>query len=241
MGWQAQIFAYCERGADAGFWAEPLNAVSNLAFILSAAAALGLWLGRPAGERGIVELGLILVVFVIGIGSFLFHTFATRWAALADTLPITVFMLLYLFYALVRFVGLGLLAALLCVLVFMASLVGAEGVRCGGGPCLNGSAGYLPALAALGLVGALLVWRNHPAGPPVLLGAGVFLISLIFRTVDRSICPLTFVSGRPIGTHFMWHVLNATLLYILLRAAIRYGRASARGAKLGGGQSKVKR
>ena len=27
-----KIFAYCERGLNPGFWAEPLNAISNAAF-----------------------------------------------------------------------------------------------------------------------------------------------------------------------------------------------------------------
>jgi hypothetical protein len=232
MGWDAQIFAYCERGASAAFWAEPLNALSNVAFILSAGFALGLWIRQPTPDRGRTELGLIALVFVIGIGSFLFHTFATRWAALADTLPITAFMLLYLLYALLRYVQLGVGMGLLCILVFIASLAGAGSSSCGGGACLNGSAGYVPALVALLLVGAVLGARGHPAGSAVLLGAGVFLLSLVFRTADRTICPRTLIGGTRIGTHFIWHLLNATLLYILLRAAIRYGRTRAHGVNL---------
>lgn len=232
MDWQARIFAYCERGASTAFWAEPLNAASNAAFILAAAIGLNLWLRQPDRQRRLVELALVALVFVIGTGSFLFHTYATRWAALADTLPITVFMLIYLFYALVRYLSVGLLAAGFSFLVFFAALAVTGTVRCEGGACLNGSVGYVPALVALGLVGALLAVRRQPAAGAVLLGAGVFLVSLGLRTVDRSLCPLTLVSGRLVGTHFAWHVLNATLLFILLRAAIRHGRAGGRDVKL---------
>lgn len=42
------IDAYCER-IGTGFWAEPLNALSNVAFF--AAAALGLWYWRQAASR----------------------------------------------------------------------------------------------------------------------------------------------------------------------------------------------
>ena len=38
---------------------------------------------------------------------------------------------------------------------------------------------------------------------------------------------LDSATGRQLGTHFFWHICNATLLYTLLIAAIRYGRASA--------------
>jgi hypothetical protein len=49
------------------------------------------------------------------------------------------------------------------------------------------------------------------------LAAAVFVISLAFRTVDRAVCG-TF----PLGTHFIWHLLNAVVLFVLLRAAIRF-------------------
>ena len=39
MDWTAQIDGYCER-LGPGFWAEPLNALTNLAFLI---AALVMW------------------------------------------------------------------------------------------------------------------------------------------------------------------------------------------------------
>lgn len=39
----------------------------------------------------------------------------------------------------------------------------------------------------------------------------VFTASLFFRTVDMAFC-----SFIPLGTHFLWHCLNAYLLYRLL-------------------------
>jgi hypothetical protein len=225
MGWGQHVFSYCERGLDPSFWAEPFNAVSNAAFLVAAAMALGVWLQQPQVRRGGVELGLIALVAVIGVGSFLFHTIATRWAMLADVIPITLFMLVFLGYALARFVGLGWIGSLAGVALFIGALFFAEAWTCDGRPCLNGSLGYVPALAAMALIGGWLRWRGHPAAALLLTGAAVFAVSLTFRTLDRSVCPMTAVAGgRSLGTHFAWHLCNAALLFVLLMAAIRHGR-----------------
>jgi hypothetical protein len=227
MDWGQQVFSYCERGLDPAFWAEPFNAISNVAFLVAAAIALGVFLQQPQGRRGSIELGLIGLVAVIGIGSFLFHTFATRWAMLADVIPITLFMIVFLGYALHRFVGLGWIGSLAGLALFIGALFLAESWKCGGRPCLNGSLGYLPALAVMGLIGGWLGWRRHPAAGLLLAGAALFAVSLTFRTLDRSICPMTVVAGaRSLGTHFVWHLCNAALLLLLLLAAIRHGRGA---------------
>lgn len=227
--WQ-QLFMYCERGASPGFWAEPLNAISNAAFLIAAVLALMSWqrhrydlAGMP--RRSGAELALIALVAIIGTGSFLFHTFATRWAVIADVVPITLFMIAYLGYVLRRFLGLGWLVTLASIGIFMLALREADMLRCGGGLCLNGSVGYLPALAVLVGIGGWLGLKGHPAAGWILGAAAVFAVSLTFRTLDRAICPQTALfGGRVLGTHFIWHMLNATLLYVLLGAAIRHGR-----------------
>ena len=68
-----KLFEYCERGFDPGFWAEPLNAITNAAFIIAAAMATMMWLRIPAAERRWVDAWLLLVLYAIGIGSFLLH------------------------------------------------------------------------------------------------------------------------------------------------------------------------
>jgi hypothetical protein len=227
MNWGQQVFSYCERGLDPAFWAEPFNAISNAAFLIAAAGALGAWLRQPGGMRGAVELGLIGIVAVIGVGSFLFHTFATRWAMLADVIPITLFMIVFLGYALRRFVGFGWIVCLAGLALFIGALFLAESWKCGERPCLNGSLGYLPALAVMALIGGWLGWRRHPAAGLLLAGAALFAVSLTFRTLDRSICPMTaFAGARSLGTHFVWHLCNAALLLLLLLAAIRHGRSA---------------
>jgi hypothetical protein len=224
--WREQIDLYCER-LDPAFWAEPLNAVSNAAFML--AAAYGFMLRRRAGARDWPALGLILVTLAVGIGSFLFHTFAERWSLYADVIPITIFIYAYLVLVLRRFVGLGLWAALAATAGFAAfNIAFAPGVKAVIGSAalagLNGSEGYFPAALALLAIGALLVRTasDSSAGRALLLGAAVFLVSLTFRTLDRTICGLV-----PIGTHFLWHLLNGLLLAVLLRAAILAGKRNS--------------
>lgn len=234
MSWQTKIFRYCERGGDPSFWAEPLNAVTNAAFLIAAAAvALMLARERPA-RRALVEWFLVGVLAAIGIGSFLFHTFATRWAAIADVAPIGIFMHVYLAYALRRFLRLAWWGVVAGLVVFVVAMRAADAIECSvtllsvtaaaRGPCLNGTAGYAPAFAAMLAIGLALAVRRHQAAGTLLAAAAVFLVSMLLRTVDWEVCALTRLGGRTLGTHFLWHLLNAVTLYLLMVAAIREGR-----------------
>ena len=147
---------------------------------------------------------------MVGVGSFIFHTVATRWAALCDTVPIAVFIYGYLFFALRRYFGLSL-AASIALLVGFAVLTFAEATLVPPAT-LNGSHAYLPALAATFIIGWL---APAPAGRLILAGALTFTVSVVFRTIDNAVCP-----AFPLGTHFIWHCLNAVMLYLLLRAAL---------------------
>jgi hypothetical protein len=234
--WMEHIFRYCERGQDPSFWAEPLNAVSNAAFLIAAVVAGVELARRPDASRRLAEWALVALVFIIGVGSFMFHTFATRWAAIADTGPIGLFMLAYLCFALRRYLNLPWLAVLLGLGVFVWSLNAAGDISCppglgitdaARGPCLNGTVGYVPAGIAMLGIGAVLLVLGHPAWRLLLAAGGVFVVSMFFRTVDWELCEATRAFGRLNGTHFLWHLLNAATLYLLLRAAIASPSAAA--------------
>lgn len=216
--WQ-QVFIYCERGQDTGFWAEPLNAITNIAFLIAAVMAYT-DLRASRAERGEAGDGAVLLLIgllmVIGAGSFLFHTLATRWAGLADTIPIGLFTLAYLVLALRRFLGLG---AFVSVGLGLLVAVSSELMP----PWFNGSLGYAPALLAMLVVGLLLKANDHAAGGRLLTAAGIFAISLTFRTIDGGVGCFAEPETDPrflIGTYPLWHILNAIVLYQLLRAAI---------------------
>lgn len=239
LSWSEKILSYCERGGNPSFWAEPANAVSNAAFILAALTA-AVQLARRERNEGprTEEWLLIMIVVAIGIGSFLFHTLATRWASIADVAPIGLFMLAYLGYALRRFAGLGWPWVGLALGLLVVSLRYAGEIGCGPGllpitaaargRCLNGTLGYAPAFLALLAVGGWLAALRHPAWRWLLAACAVFLLSMAARTIDLEVCRMARIGGRVLGTHWLWHLLNAATLYILLAAAVRHGGTSRR-------------
>ncbi len=214
MEWFEPLDLYCER-IGPSFWAEPVNAISNAAFLVAAATAeMQL---RVKDEPDLPARLLAALVGIIGIGSFLFHTFADRWSVIADVAPITLFIIGYFFLAMRRFLGLSLLVAGLLTAAFMAASGPLGGAL---RPVLGSTAGYFPALLAIVVVGLVLLPRSRRAGEALLVTGAVFAASMGFRMAD-----LAFCNVLPLGTHFMWHVLNAVTLYLLLRLAIRVGPA----------------
>lgn len=211
MDWLAPIDAYCER-LGPGLWAEPLNALSNLAFIIAA-----LWAASQARKHrvGAPVWLLVLLVLLIGIGSGLFHTFANRLAALADVAPITLFIYFYLAFALRCFAGSGWIATVAWLGgLFLVTLFMQYATEPG---FMNGSGPYVPALIASVAVSLLLSRRGHEVARHLILASSILFVSLIFRTADQIVCPVI-----PIGTHFIWHLLNALVLALYLEAAIRF-------------------
>ena len=210
---------YCER-TDPGLWSEPLNATTNLAFILA-----GIWGLAQARGNGADRVVVILCwwVVAIGIGSGLFHIFANRLTMLADIIPIAVFTLAYTAFAIRRYLGYSRIATAAVFLVFYLVAGGLTWLVPERLHALsNGSTGYLPAFLALFVFGGWVAARGHAAGPWLLAAAATFLVSVTFRAFDQEMCAVV-----PIGTHFMWHLLNATMLALLLGAAARHGARSA--------------
>ena len=76
----------------------------------------------------------------------------------------------------------------------------------------NGSIGYLPALVAM-MVMARVTHGNARRG--LEFAVMIFTVSLALRTVDLAACETI-----PVGTHFLWHLLNAVVLYVVLRTAV---------------------
>jgi hypothetical protein len=208
MEWSTPVDLYCER-TDGAFWAEPANVLSNAAFLVAAAAASWSW--RRAGGRDWPALALIIVVVAVGLGSFAFHTMATRGARLADVIPIAIFIFSYLLLALRRFLH---FSAGISIAIGVAYAAGAQALSwLAPSGTLNGSIGYLPALLALIVVARA---TRGPARRGLELAVMLFTVSLALRTIDIAAC-----EAFPLGTHFLWHLLNAAVLYVLLRIAIK--------------------
>lgn len=222
MPLMAQVDLYCER-IQPGLWAEPVNAWSNLGFLVAAfllhSALRRLHKHRPLAAPGVRALPVLLAL--VCAGSFAFHTFANVLTGLADQLAILLFGCVFLYSFLQHAAGVGRTSALLASFAFAAlSYFMPRWLHDG---MLNQSSAYLPYL--IGMLGMLTwLWRNKRP-PRRLFGAGVavFVIALIFRTVDPQICP-----SFPVGTHFAWHLLSSLMLYMVSLALAR--EVASRGA-----------
>lgn len=205
---------YCERTSSA-LDAEPVNALTNAAFVISALCAWRLQSARPNQDGAGLIWALILCTALVGLGSFLFHTVATRWAEWGDVIPILLFMLLFLRLVLTRLFGWSPSTTLIALALFFAATLYLEAAV--PSEILSGGALYLPALLALIAITAALYSRQPAAGRPMSAATLVLLLSFAARTLDAPSC------GRfPLGTHFLWHLLNAILLFLLVRVAIEH-------------------
>ncbi len=197
------IDIYCER-LQPGLLDEPINAISNLAFFI---AAWSSW--RLAKSLNVqlynVKL-LIYLIIAIGIGSSLFHSYATGWALLMDVIPITMFQIFYLWVYTQRVMKLKSIISMILIVVLVISSLATRQLK-----VLNGSLSYAPALLYLLGLGIYHFQALKQNKFLLLAGAGVFLIALFFRTIDQAICAIF-----PIGTHFLWHIFNGVMLYFFL-------------------------
>jgi len=214
---------YCERTGP-GLWAEPANALTNLAFI--AAGLWGVWQVRRHKAGTFAEV-LAWWVVAIGIGSTLFHTFATRLTVWGDVLPIAGFTLAYTLFNLRRFLGMAWGKA---ILVFVAFYVVAGLITFAVPDWLreasNGTTGYLPPFLALAFFGVWTAAAGSRAGWYNLAGSAIFVVSVICRMIDPIVC-----ASFPLGTHFLWHVFNGLMLGVLLAATARFGAVKAVGSR----------
>lgn len=199
MDWTRQIDGYCER-LGPGLWAEPVNFVTNAAFLVAALVMARRTAGMPTGQV------LSAILAVIGIGSALFHSFATAWASTADVLPILIFILAYLYVATRDYLRLRPWVAALVTAGFIpyaAATVPLFALI----PSLGSSAGYAPVPVLILGYAVLLRHQDPRTASGLAIGAGILIVSLTFRTIDDPLC------GRyPLGTHFLWHILNAVML-----------------------------
>lgn len=200
---------YCERAGLAGGFAEPLNLLTNLFFILAAVLAGRVLREKHRGQR-VPDLWLLVgFLFAIGIGSGLWHWHPTGKTVLMDVIPITLFINLYIISALRRFFQLGWSKVVSWWGLYMVVGVAAQATL--PPDMLNGTIMYIPTYGALLVMTLALRVKSPEDGQIFAQGLAVWTLSLLARTFDISLC-----HSLPLGTHFLWHTLNAWVLWRLL-------------------------
>jgi hypothetical protein len=213
MDWFEPIDQYCER-TTGSLWGEPLNFVSNIGFIIAGILVLKALRRAHIRNQKSGPWLLTFFLFLIGIGSALFHSFANVWSMWADVIPIAIFVITYLWLFLREIVGASAVASLLALTFF--TILSALAAWLSNPATANGSEAYFGTLIALFGISCYYAGRRQSSNQRRLLVATlIFAGSLSFRTIDTRLCDVF-----PYGTHVFWHLCNSVVLYLVTAAYI---------------------
>ena len=221
------FYGVCERTSESAF-SEPLNVLSNLFFIYVAVTIYRYYhKHEDVMHRWIWDIhAMTALVFIIGVNSIIFHMFPSTQTELLDTVPIVMFIMLYFTSVLFRIGKLNVFQGVICLVAF----VGFSHILVHQFPrALNDSIGYLSSMIALIIIAVHLHMKARPSSSHFMLAAVIGVCSLFFRAIDQEVC-----EQIPTGTHFLWHSLNALLLYILLKQIVRNVNRVARLKRMAG-------
>lgn len=206
---------YCERGSNPAFFAEPLNYLTNAAFMIAMVYIFSaLKKNNLLKLRSLDVIILAIILGVIGIGSAAFHSVPNQRTLLMDVIPIAIFIHLYIPVFFSRVIGLRVWQSVLVLFLFIGAGMLAD--KTFDPSTLNGTIMYVPTYAML-LIMSLIIFFTKKTGAKYLLTTTfIWTFSLIFRTFDSKLCEAT----DHIGTHFMWHLINAVVLYRCLKLVV---------------------
>ncbi|TSA45222.1 hypothetical protein D4R52_02900 [bacterium] len=194
---------YCEKVT--GFWlTEPLNALTNLAFLIGAYYLYKfIRINRVKSHLSIFLVGLMVAV---GLGSLSWHVHRSEVTLLLDRLPIYIFFSFVIYFAIQTLTKNKIftiaVSALLAIIyyVFFTYI-----------PGINVFYGLLRFVFAFIILATLnfLIKREYGSEYNLIIPLTIFAAALIFRTLDLFVCPLF-----PLGTHFLWHIFIAVGMYM---------------------------
>lgn len=213
MDWMQSLDNYCER-TDASLLSEPLNLITNAAFIAAAIFLRAELKKVPTALRRPKSEMLVAMIFAIGVGSSLFHSIARVWSMFADVIPIAVFLISYLicFFRWQAGLRARYMTVGLAVFVLLTAITSAIANH----ELANGSEMYFGTWMSLfGIACFTLGQPNQKQRWLVAGAASNFSISLVLRTIDMRVC-----DAWPLGTHFGWHLLNGLTLFLVTKSYI---------------------
>lgn len=194
---------------------EPINTITNAAFFISALLLWRFWRQQQQvnQQSDYSSLTLIVLLVGIGIGSTLWHATQTRWGGFLDVLFIQLFLLFYLgsyfFYA-AQWQRWKIFLAVPLFIVgsfYFPQVWPLEFAR--------SSAVYIPSLLIVSLFAVHQYSHHKKISRYLAIAAAVFTLSVTIRASEKYLCAYV-----PFGGHFMWHFLNAIVLYYAGKAHI---------------------
>ena len=191
-------FYYCERTSLDAF-AEPINAISNIAFIICGIVLMF--------KKGMKLNPLPYSVIFIGISSFLFHYIPTSLFSALDISSILLFVVIYNYMLTKNILKYSIFQSILSsiALIIISFLIGILFFK----TIAGASSFYLGLL--LYMIYILFLIKKIDYIKYFFIAIILFVISLILRSIDIYLCK--FFS---IGTHFIWHILNSLVIYYLI-------------------------
>jgi hypothetical protein len=212
VNWLAPVDGYCERVVS-GFGGEPFNALTGLAFLVVGVIAFR---RAPAMEDRNAAGALVLV----GLASAAQHGFAVELTVWADVAANLLYLVALGVLLLRRLAGAGALAASVAALIAVAAAY--QAVQDAGLRQTLGLAADLFAMLTVVLFGAALSLRHAQleTARRIALAAAVLAAGLPFRFLDHDLCAVW-----PLGTHGIWHLMNAASITLLLSALARHKRS----------------
>ena len=195
---------YCER-TNQQIFNEPINAISNIFFIIVSLSLIKILKKNKSNNIYYIQP---ILIFFIGIGSFLFHLVPNLITLYSDIIPIFLFSLSFIFLFNRDVINIShlhnafLFFLFFILLLFITPKLNYE--------ILNGSEFYLANYCFLTLYTIWLYIKKSDFFQLLFLGFIFFNLSILLRSLDNHICEYF-----SIGTHFLWHFLNAYLLKIL--------------------------
>lgn len=191
---------YCERGLAPNFWAEPINALTNIAFPIAGYLGYSVLQNHRIRSKELMIMPWLLSL--VGLGSFIYHTARNSVTLIFDAVPIYIFILYALFLTLKELFeskskALLVLGGFFLLEVLLSIYIPRE--------FLNGSIRHLAAIAFISVLGVLLFRKyGGKIKTPIVSVVGLYGFAIFFRSIDMAVCNII-----PIGTHFLWHILAA--------------------------------
>lgn len=209
------VSPYCER-TEPGWFAEPLNTITGLAYLVASWQAWKQLQRERWREQWDLHL-LAGLIALVGMSSMLWHASGAAGLFWLDVAAVAAFAVVYWSVFLIRVprfrlagVGATWLVTILGLVLFYFFVPGATA---------GTTLGYLPMLAIL-LAAVLLTLRiDRRLVRDLVLAAALFGFALVVRGLDLVLCDWAVV-----GTHWLWHLLTAGLLFVLVDGLLRHVR-----------------